>query len=240
MARDCPLTGGKAVSQDCIECELKLRCKSGLHSLSCIGVDQSYKRTGVSISVDGKLAVVRSFPLEKLSKHEARSIASKQVKSATSRALQKSARVLVLLERIRLFSHQFISMPYILSMGMMNGAIYDTIAGSFGSEMDSGRLEVMTIETRAWKKAVVGTTKGAENSYGVPESKWPSVEYLLTRWPQFEDCIMHESKSKKQTKKNFELGGKFYEYDDDAVDSACISLVPWSSSDWPSRLEAIE
>ena len=240
MARRCPLTESVAVSQDCVECELKLRCKSGLHSLACIGVDQSYKRTGVSISVDGKLAVVRSFQLDKMQKHDARLLVAKQVKSATSRALQKSARVLVLLERIRLFSQQFISMPYILSMGMMNGAVYDTLASSFSREMDSGRLEVMTIETRAWKKAVVGTTKGAENSYGVPESKWPSVEWLLTRWPAFEDCIMHESKSSRQTKKNFELDGKFYEYDDDAVDSACISLVPWSSGDWPSRLEAIE
>lgn len=210
------------------------------YKLSCVGIDQSYKRTGISVSCDGTLKLVHSYDLHKMSKHDARAKVARQADSAVMSALSKSEHVVVLLERIRLFSQQFISMPYILSMGMMNGAVYDNLAYHFKDEMKSGKLEIMTVETRAWKKAVVGTTKGATNDYGVPENKWPSVMWLSDRYPKFEGSFMHKSKSKKKTKSNFEIDGCFYEYDDDAVDSACISLFPFSCPDWSSKLEAIE
>ena len=210
------------------------------YKLSCVGIDQSYKRTGISVSCDGTLKLVRSYDLHKMSKHDARAEIAKQADAAVKSALSKSEHVVVLLERIRLFSQQFISMPYILSMGMMNGAVYDNLAYNFKDYMKSGKLEIMTVETRAWKKAVVGTTKGAANDYGVPENKWPSVMWLSDNYPQFEDYFLHKSKSKKKTKSNFEIDGCFYEYDDDAVDSACISLFPFSCPDWSSKLEAIE
>lgn len=210
------------------------------YKLSCVGIDQSYKRTGISVSCDGTLKLVRSYDLHKMSKHDARMKIAKQADTAVKSALSKSEHVVVLLERIRLFSQQFISMPYILSMGMMNGAVYDDLAYNFQEYIESGQLEIMTVETRAWKKAVVGTTKGAANDYGVPENKWPSVMWLSDHYPQLEDSFLHKSKSKKKTKSNFEIDGCFYEYDDDAVDSACISLFPFSCPDWSSKLEAIE
>ena len=210
------------------------------YKLSCVGIDQSYKRTGISVSCDGTLKLVRSYDLHKMSKHDTRAMIAKQADAAVKSALSKSEHVVVLLERIRLFSQQFISMPYILSMGMMNGAVYDNLAYNFKDYMKSGKLEIMTVETRAWKKAVVGTTKGAANDYGVPENKWPSVMWLSDNYPQFESSFLHKSKSKKKTKSNFEIDGCFYEYDDDAVDSACISLFPFSCPDWSSKLEAIE
>lgn len=210
------------------------------YKLSCVGIDQSYKRTGISVSCDGTLKLVRSYDLHKMSKHDARSKVARQANAAVTSALSKSDHVVVLLERIRLFSQQFISMPYILSMGMMNGAVYDSLVYSFKDCIESGQLEVMTVETRAWKKAVVGTTKGAVNGYGVPENKWPSVMWLSDRYPQLEVSFLHRSKSKKKTKSNFEIDGSYYEYDDDAVDSACMSLFPFSCHDWSSKLEAIE
>lgn len=210
------------------------------YKLSCVGIDQSYKRTGISVSCDGTLKLVRSYDLHKMSKHDARAEIAKQADAAVKSALSKSDHVVVLLERIRLFSQQFISMPYILSMGMMNGAVYDNIVCNFEDYIKSGKLEVMTVETRAWKKAVVGTTKGAANDYGVPENKWPSVMWLSDNYPEFEGCFLIKSKSKKKTKSNFEIDGCFYEYNDDAVDSACISLFPFSCHDWSSKLEAIE
>lgn len=241
MARDCPLFGFKALYQDCLECSYRRRCKmEKKYKLSCVGIDQSYKRTGISVSCDGTLKLVRSYDLHKMSKHDARAEIAKQADAAAKSALSKSEHVVVILERIRLFSQQFISMPYILSMGMMNGAVYDNLAYHFKDDVEFGKLEIMTVETRAWKKAVVGTTKGAANDYGVPENKWPSVIWLSDNYPQFEDCFLHKSKSKKKTKSNFEIDGCFYEYDDDAVDSACISLFPFSCPDWYSKLEAIE
>ena len=241
MARDCPLFGFKALYQDCLECDYRRRCKmEKKYKLSCVGIDQSYKRTGISVSCDGTLKLVRSYDLHKMSKHDARAMIASRADAAVKSALSKSEHVVVLLERIRLFSQQFISMPYIMSMGMMNGAVYDGLACSYKDFMESGKLEIMTVETRAWKKAVVGTTKGAANDYGVPENKWPSVMWLSDNYPEFEESFLHKSKSKKKTKSNFEIDDCFYEYDDDAVDSACISLFPFSCPDWSSKLEAIE
>ena len=62
MAKDCPY-GGKALYTDCLECEDKL-CKN--KSIACIGIDQSYKRTGISISVDGKIKLISSIDLHKI------------------------------------------------------------------------------------------------------------------------------------------------------------------------------
>lgn len=241
MARDCQVFGFKALYQDCLECDFRRRCKmEKKYKLSCVGIDQSYKRTGISVSCDGTLKLVRSYDLHKMSKHDARAMIASRADAAVKSALSKSEHVVVLLERIRLFSQQFISMPYILSMGMMNGAVYDRLVYDYKDDIESGKLEIMTVETRAWKKAVVGTTKGAVNDYGVPENKWPSVMWLSDNYPEFEESFLHKSKSKKKTKSNFEIDGCFYEYDDDAVDSACISLFPSSCPDWSSKLEAIE
>ena len=209
-------------------------------SLACVGIDQSYKRTGLSVSIDGELLSVNSYDLTKISKHEARKLVSGKAVKAAAKCILRADHTIVLLERIRLFSQQFISMPYIMSMGEMNGAVYDRLASSYSSYIGSGKLEVMTVETRAWKRAVVGTTKGAPNNYGVPENKWPSIDWFNFHYPQFEKHVLHKSKSKRKTKANFELDGCFYEYDDDAVDSACISLFPFSSPDWFSKLESIE
>lgn len=207
-----------------------------MHDLICIGVDQSYKRTGVSMSVDGTLLRVKSIDLAKFTKHKSRMLVSDEVKRATYAALNAADHVIVILERIRMFSQQFVSMPYILSMGMMNGAVYDSLASQFQHEIESSKLEVATVETRAWKRAVVGTTKGAPNDYGVPDNKWPTIEWLLSNYPGFEPSIMHKSKSKMKTKSNFEIDGTLYEYDDDAADSACMSLFPFMCPDYPSKL----
>lgn len=207
---------------------------------ACLGIDQSYKRTGMSVSVGGKLLKVRSFELSKMEKHDARMLISSEASEAVKHCLEKAELTVVILERIRLFSQSFISMPYIMSMGEMNGAVYDRLACDYGDELKSGKLEVMTVETRAWKKAVVGTTKGAPNDYGVPENKWPSVSWFISSYPELESRVMRSSKSKKKTKSNFCIDGLYYEYDDDAVDSACISLFPFSSPDWYSKLESME
>ena len=207
-----------------------------MHNLICIGVDQSYKRTGVSMSVDGRLLHIKSIELAKFTKHKARMLVSAEVRRAAYAALNSAEHVIIILERIRMFSQQFVSMPYILSMGMMNGAVYDALASQFQNEIESSRLEIATVETRAWKRAVVGTTKGAPNDYGVPDNKWPTIEWLLSNYPDFESLIMHESKSKRNTKSNFEIDGTLYEYDDDAADSACMSLFPFMCPDYPSKL----
>lgn len=218
------------------------------YNLACIGVDQSYKRTGISLSIDGRLMMVTSVDLSHYpEKRDCRVIVSNSVQKVVSKCFSKGIdNVLVLLERIRLFSKDFISQPYIMSMGAMNAAVADKVALSFPNELSEGRLEIMSVETRAWKSAVVGTIKKQENNFGVPPEKWPTVNYILTKYPEFRDSIMHQSKRQKKSKKNFSFLSDdaqsvvYMEYDDDACDSACISLFPFSRDDYFNLLVSVD
>lgn len=180
-------------------------------------------------------------------KRDCRVIVSNSVQKVVSKCFSKGVdNVLVLLERIRLFSKDFISQPYIMSMGAMNAAVADKVVLSFPNELSEGRLEIMSVETRAWKSAVVGTIKKQENNFGVPPEKWPTVNYILTKYPELRDSIMHQSKRQKKSKKNFSFLSDdaqsvvYMEYDDDACDSACISLFPFSRDDYFNLLVSVD
>ena len=60
MGRSCPIYG-TAVYLDCLDCDSKLCKETNLkYSELCIGIDQSYNNTGISIAADGKLIKVKS------------------------------------------------------------------------------------------------------------------------------------------------------------------------------------
>ena len=65
MGRSCPIYG-TAIYLDCLDCDSKL-CKSikRKYSQVCIGIDQSYNNTGISIAADGELIKVKSVWLDK-------------------------------------------------------------------------------------------------------------------------------------------------------------------------------
>lgn len=219
-----------------------------MHKLACVGVDQSYSRTGISLTVDGHLVAIKSVDLSGYdTKRDKRQLVSAHVRNAVKACYSNHCRsVIVLLERIRLFSQDFISQPYIMSMGAMNACIADTVYNAFPTQTLTSNLQVMSVGTKTWKASVVNTTKKQDNPFGVPPEKWPTVNYILTKYPEFRDNIMHPSKRQKKSKKNFSFlsdDGQtvtFMEYDNDACDSACISLFPWSRPDWPSLLELVD
>lgn len=180
----------------------------------CIGVDQSYKRTGISVSADGKLLRVTSVDLSKLkSKTEKR----RKLKAALERCItavsEKADSTIILIERVRTFSDGFLSTPYVKSMGALNSVVVD-VAFDLG-------IEVMNVDTRAWKAAVIGTSKPEQNRYGVPDKKWPTVRWCCSKG--FRKQLMHEVKGRRQ-KGTFVRNGVKYEFDDDAADSAAISM----------------
>ena len=180
----------------------------------CIGIDQSYKRTGISVSADGKLLRVTSVDLSRLkSKTEKR----RKLKAVLERCIpavsEKADSTIILIERVRTFSDGFLSTPYVKSMGALNSIIVDV-----AFDLD---IEVMNVDTRAWKAAVIGTSKPEQNRYGVPDKKWPTVRWCCSKG--FRKQLMHEVKGRRQ-KGTFVRNGIKYEFDDDAADSAAISM----------------
>lgn len=212
MARNCPIHR-KAVSVDCAECDSK-PCRRKYKTL-VIGVDQSYKRTGISIAGDGRLLKVSSIAFKG---SESRSKAREQLQGVLTRIIElnrsKAVTMLVIVERVRQFSHGHISMAYISSMERMTGAIVDACA--------KFEIPVYSVDTRCWKSQVLGSSKPFENDYGVKPEKWLCVEWVIEKG--FEKSIKKRVEGRREKGVFRDSRNRKFEYDDDAADSAAIAM----------------
>lgn len=216
MSKICPINNSYALSQDCIECDNKI-CKKEKHKL-VIGIDQSYRNTGISICKDGILTNIRSIPLKHLEDNsERRNHLAKVLYNIFSlvslRASEGLIDVYVIIERIRLQSQGFINIDYIKGIGALNAVIVD--------QAKQFNLSVYSVDTRAWKSAIVGTSKPQRNKYGIDPEKWPTIQYVKSLG--YEEKILVPVSNRKK-KGVFEIDGVKYTYNDDAADSACIAL----------------
>ena len=205
-----------ALSQDCIECDNKI-CKKEKHKY-VIGIDQSYRNTGISICKDGILTNIRSIRLSTLEDNSKRrnhlayilyNLFSKMSQMSSGEPIE----VYVIIERIRLQSQGFINIDYIKGIGALNAVIVDQ-----AKQFD---IPVYSVDTRAWKSAIVGTSKPQKNKFGIDPEKWPTIQYVKSLG--FEDKILVPVSNRKK-KGVFEIDGIRYTYNDDAADSACIAL----------------
>lgn len=179
-----------------------------------IGIDQSYKNTGISVSADGRLLKVKSKHLEACeSNSEKRRVLGETLDSLLKAVCGKAESVVCIIERIRLHSQGFLSIDYIKSIGALNAIVVDTC-----SKYD---VTVFSVDTRCWKSQVVGTSKPKSNKFGVPDEKWPTVEWLIKQG--FESSILIEVQGRK-TKGTFVRNGAKFMYNNDAADSAAISM----------------
>ena len=127
MGRSCPIYG-TAVYLDCLDCDSKL-CKSikRKYSQVCIGIDQSYNNTGISIAADGELIKVKSKWLDHYkSNSEKRQALRETLDKVFTSATRNANNVVCILERIRLRSRGFVNIDYIKSIGALNALICDT------------------------------------------------------------------------------------------------------------------
>lgn len=214
MSKYCPIKG-IALYLDCLECEVKLCMKSQIQvKPKCIiGIDQSYKNTGISVASQKGLEYISSIKLYKLTSNtEKRS----EVASRASEIIEQFSKNYtidkVIIERIRLQSQGFININYIKSIGALNATIVDTAS--------KYNIPVYSVDTRAWKSKIVGTCKPKENKYGVDPHKWPTLLFIKSLGFT-SDILIPADKKKTGT---IEIKGKKYAFNDDAADSACIAL----------------
>ena len=196
----------------------------------CIGVDQSYRRTGVSASVDGKLKLAKSIDLSRLkSKAEKRLAVSRRLDSLLSHILARHSpsEVVCVLERVRTFSQKFLSVPYIKSMGALNAVIADLM-------WQSG-ITCYSVDTRAWKSGVVGYSSPASSKhpealrfsrrFSMDPRKAPTALFLHKHYPAiFKREAVRPVSGRRQRGTFTSKSGIRCEIDDDLCDSACISL----------------
>lgn len=143
-----------------------------------IGVDQSYTRTGIAGAFaedckSNKIYFVGSLNLlECKTKTDRRAELALALNEMREKIQSKWPGVptAVVYERPRLFSGGHISANYLLSMGALNAVIIDFAV--------IHKLPCYSIDTRAWRAAVVGTAKKEENSEGIPPEKYFTVKYF--------------------------------------------------------------
>lgn len=182
-----------------------------------IGIDQSYKNTGISIVTDGKLADVKSIRLEKYkSNSEKREVLRNRLDKLLRITKQKANKVVCIVERARVHGGQtsFINIDAIKAMGALTAVIVDRCA--------IYDVAVFSVDTRCWKSQVIGTSKGQPNRFGVPEEKWPTVQWCIRQG--FRKNILIKIDNPRKTKGTFIHKGVKYQYNDDAADSAGIAM----------------
>ena len=196
----------------------------------CIGVDQSYRRTGVSASVDGALKLAKSIDLSRFkSKAEKRAAVSRHLSNLLSHILARYSpgEVVCVLERVRTFSQKFLSVPYIKSMGALNAAIADL--------MWHNLVTCYSVDTRAWKSGVVGYSSPAgakhpealafSKHFNMDQRKAPTALHICKHYPAiFKRDAVRPVTSRRQRGTFISKSGARCEIDDDLCDSACISL----------------
>lgn len=214
MSKNCQIYG-RAIYADCLDCDTKM-CEGIMYNTIVIGVDQSYSNTGISISADGVLKVVKSLDLSKYnSNSEKRMALKKKLRAITNLQMKKANNIICVIERIRLQSKGFLNIDYIKSIGALNAVIVD-VMNEFG-------VKVYSVDTRCWKSQVVGTSKPEENIYGVKFEKWPTVKWCILKG--FEDSILINVTGSRKTRGTYtDTYGNKYMYDNDAADSAAISM----------------
>lgn len=220
MSIPCPIYG-KAIYMDCQDCIERI-CKMGKkYKTICIGIDQSYANTGISVTADGVLKKVTSINLLNYqSNSEKRRVLRTKIDKIVKSLSGSADNIICIIERIRLMSKGFLNINYIKSIGALNALITDV--------MNDNNIRVFSVDTRCWKSQVVGTSKPERNNFGVPDEKWPTVKWVINKG--FEDSILVDMSNTKKKNGIFFKGKRKYMYNNDASDSAAISMF-WFKGD---------
>lgn len=222
MSKHCPFYGIKVLYLDCLECEEKYCKKEKQMDKIVVGIDQSYKDTGITVAINGEVKLVTECFTHNLDNN---SLKRKELKKTLTKVFDLVKRkasdgceVVVVIERIRLQSQGFVNIDYIKSIGALNALIVD-LAKEYG-------FPVFSADTRAWKSAVIGNSKGQNNKYGFDPKKWPTILWCISKG--YKDYIIDYEVGKKK-KAIIEKDGERYTYNDNKADSIGICLYGFNN-----------
>lgn len=187
-----------------------------------IGIDQSYTRTGISVihTCDERLFQIMSINFDKkMSNTQKREMLKENLEQLMiylDNYTNNPHDILVITEQIRLFSNGHISQDYIKSTSALVATIIDFFYGY--------DLDVYSVDTRTWKRAIVGTDKPMKNKYGIDPKKYPTILYM--RQNGLLKYIVEEYKGRgKKGVIPVNMNGKkvLCKINDDMADSYCIA-----------------
>ena len=176
----------------------------------CIGLDQSYTDTGIAVVQDGKVLFVGHENFEGCGlRYDKRKRLIKLLEKLIDKCKSKGD-VLVTVEAVRLFSgsNPHISVNYIFGTCALVGAIVDCCI--------TKNVPITWVETRSWKKGVLGSSKPSQKPLeGVKDkNKIASILYCINLG--LKEKISYEvqqGKNKGQIR-----------YNDNMADAVCIAM----------------
>lgn len=184
-----------------------------------IGIDQSYKNTGVAVNKNNgeDLKVFGIYTDCYKNNSIKRNVLKEKLNRIVKHTKEKypDTEIVCIIERIRLKSQGFLNINYIKGIGALNAIITDIM-------YDYG-IETFSVDTRAWKSAVVGTSKPMENKYGLPPEKYPTIVWNVKHGRK-KEIIKTDVGKKKKKGVLIDKNGNRYMYDDDKSDSIGISF----------------
>ena len=191
-----------------------------------IGIDQSYQNTGITVAINGIVKMSRDIELHSLKDNSTRRLVLRRELNEIINKLNYeiapycNASITVLIERIRLQSQGFVNIDYIKSIGALNALIVD-VAHSY-------KLQCFSVDTRAWKSTIIGTSKTQSNPYGIDPHKWPTILWCIKHG--YKKYIKYPIENNKKKKGVIEKNGERYSYNDNIADSIGICLYGFTNN----------
>lgn len=191
-----------------------------------IGIDQSYTRTGITVLYDKEIFEMYSIDFKGCKTNtEKRRVLKNQLINIFEKIKEELDEYTpdVIIERIRLRSQGFLSENYIKATGALVATIID-VADTYYA------CPVYSVDTRAWKSAIVGSSKPINNPYGINPEKYRTILYMrnkgLLKWIA-EEYTGRGEKGVIQANRRTVEGKKEkvrIKINDDLADSYCIAL----------------
>lgn len=189
-----------------------------------IGIDQSYTRTGITVLYNKEIFEMYSLDFKGCKDNDDKRIELQcQLMCAVDNvnAQLDIEDVMIITERIRLRSQGFLSENYLKATGALIASIIHV-----------GKLynvPVYSVDTRAWKSAIVGSSKPLSNPYGINPEKYRTIMYMrdkgLLRWiaekyeGRGEKGVIWANRMVRGHKEKVRI-----KVNDDLADSYCIAL----------------
>lgn len=185
-----------------------------------IGIDESYTRTGITVLEDKKLLKMYSIDFTRYkNNYNKRKDLRSVLESILNELLRKYKPIEIkcIIERIRTFSGGHMSSQYLITTGGLIVTILDVFLAH--------NIKVYSVDTKAWKNAVIGTSKPKENKYGINPNKYPTILYLKQKGLLKYIAEEYNGRGKKGVI-NVKIGAKKVpcKINDDLADSYCIAM----------------
>lgn len=185
-----------------------------------IGIDQSYTRTGITVLCNKELFEMYSLDFDGCKTNtEKRKHIRRRLKQIIETVKEEfdTDEIIIITERIRLRSQQFLSEAYIKATGALVATIIDVA--------DIYYIPVYSVDTRSWKSQIVGNSKPLKNPYEINPEKYRTILYVRDRGLLKYIAEEYKGRGKKGII-NVKIGGQRVpcKINDDLADSYCIAM----------------